>query len=265
MGRVIPGLAMAAAWLLLLLFSPFRLFWLVAVIFSVIGLFEYFRMTQSKPQPLLRLLLITLSSFPVLAAYFATAEAVTAGLVASFLSLVFLVLYNHGRSDDILRFFSLGSLGILYIALCAAHLVLLFAGENGGYWLVILSCITAGSDTGAYYSGRAFGKGKLCPGISPGKTVEGAVGGVAAGVLAAVLVSFLLPVQPSLSVLALVAAALVVIGICGDLTESVIKRAVGVKDSSALLGAHGGLLDRVDSLLLTAPVLYYLLRFGVLS
>ena len=130
---------------------------------------------------------------------------------------------------------------------------------------VVLAAIVAGSDTGAYYAGRAFGHRKLFPEISPKKTVAGGIGGLGAGMLAALLVGFFAPTPINIPALSLCASLLVVVGIGGDLTESVIKRAVGVKDSGAILFGHGGVLDRIDSLLLAGPVLYYLLHFDLLG
>jgi phosphatidate cytidylyltransferase len=119
----------------------------------------------------------------------------------------------------------------------------------------------AGSDTGAYYAGKTFGRRKLFPLISPKKTVAGGIGGVAAGVIAAEGVNLLFPQPAHPLFLLLAAVVLICIGICGDLTESLIKRSVGVKDSGTILQGHGGLLDRVDSLLLTGPALFYLIYF----
>ena len=95
--------------------------------------------------------------------------------------------------------------------------------------------------------------------------MAGGVGGLLAGIAAAEVLNLLFPVQVNPFVLLVAAALRVVIGIGGDLTESMIKRSVGVKDSGTILAGHGGILDRIDSLLLTAPVLYYLLHFGLLE
>ncbi|MCI5148433.1 MAG: phosphatidate cytidylyltransferase [Candidatus Electrothrix sp. MAN1_4] len=130
--------------------------------------------------------------------------------------------------------------------------------------MLMLTVITAGSDTGAYYAGRAFGQKKLCPSISPGKTINGAIGGILVAMLSApCLGAFFFPETGCLGLM-LVAALLALVGIAGDLAESIIKRGTGIKDSGTLLGGHGGLLDRIDSLLLTAPLLYLLLSAGIL-
>jgi phosphatidate cytidylyltransferase len=117
-------------------------------------------------------------------------------------------------------------------------------------------CVTL-SDTGAYYAGSAFGSHRMAPVISPKKSWEGVAGGVIGSLIGALLGHFWffqrLPLAHALALGVVLCAA----GILGDLGESMLKRTAGVKDSSALLPGHGGVLDRVDSLLVAAPVLYY--------
>ncbi len=157
-------------------------------------------------------------------------------------------------------------LGVMYVAFLGGFLVATRVGFEthaglsthllGYFFLVIF-----GSDTGAYFAGRAFGKHKLAPGISPGKTVEGLVGGLAAaagfGALATWWFFPELPFKWSIP-LAMVLAA---IGVLGDLCESAMKRGSKTKDAASILPGHGGLLDRLDSLLFGAPILYYFARF----
>ena len=116
------------------------------------------------------------------------------------------------------------------------------------------------SDSSQYYSGRSFGRHPLAPSISPKKTVEGAVGGLVCGTAFATLVGTQLFPEASLTGLVLLGAAIVVLGICGDLFESRLKRAAGMKDSSSLIPGHGGILDRIDALLFAAPAFYVYLR-----
>ncbi len=264
MGRVIPGLVMVVLWLLLLLLAPPALFWLVITVGAVIALTEYFRMMGTAPGSGSRTLAVAISTIPVVTAFSGSAAAVLIGGYLALLGLVLLVLSLYTRFDDVLAFLTSAGFAVFYVSVCSAHLVLLRFLPEGGFWLLLLTAITAGSDTGAYYAGRAFGKARLCPNVSPGKTVNGAVGGVLTAVIAAVvLAAFLLPGVSSIKI-GLVAALLSGVGIAGDLTESIIKRGTGFKDSGAILGGHGGLLDRIDSLLLTAPLLYAFLYFGVL-
>ena len=264
MGRLIPGLLMVVLWLLLLLLAPPVFFWLVITVGAVIALGEYFRMISTAPGSGSKALAIGICSLPVAAAFSGSATAVFIGGYLGLLGLVFLVLSFYTRFDDVLAFLTSAGFATFYISICSAHLVLIRFLPDGASWLLLLTAITAGSDTGAYYAGRAFGKTKLCPNISPGKTINGAIGGILAAVITAVVLAcFLLPEVNSLK-LALTSAVLSGVGIAGDLTESIIKRGTGIKDSGTILGGHGGLLDRIDSLLLTAPLLYALLYFGVL-
>lgn len=141
--------------------------------------------------------------------------------------------------------------GPMYVGVLLATIPTLFL-VAGGTWVVLAMALAWGSDTGAYFAGRFFGKRKLAPAISPAKTVEGAIGGLAASVFFAVIGSlFFLPELPLAHAipLAIVANAL---GQAGDLAESLIKRSTGVKDSGSILPGHGGLLDRIDALMFTA-------------
>lgn len=123
--------------------------------------------------------------------------------------------------------------------------------------IVLLLAIVMSSDTVAFFLGSALGRRKLAPGLSPGKTVEGAAGGLAGGVLGALAVwAAGLPGVPAWHA-ALLGFAVAVLGMLGDLLESLLKRWAGVKDSGRLFPGHGGMLDRLDSLLFGAPVLYY--------
>jgi phosphatidate cytidylyltransferase len=154
-----------------------------------------------------------------------------------------------------------------HMAACLASLVYvpllasvwpLIKHDFGPGWLFLTLALAFLSDTVAYIFGRLWGRHKLYPAVSPGKTWEGSLGGIVGGVLAAVGFGSLLLV-PELPVLhALVLGVLAsLFGQVGDLFESMLKRSYGVKDSSTLLGAHGGMLDRVDALLFVGPVVYY--------
>ncbi len=151
-------------------------------------------------------------------------------------------------------------LGVLYVVVLGGHLVALRAGFTHPLVAKLLSfffLVLMGSDTAAYYTGRAFGRHKLAPGISPGKTWEGAFGGMAASLVAATAAHYLFFRELSLAAALPLAAMMNVLGVVGDLTESALKRGAGAKDAAKVLPGHGGLLDRLDSLLFNAPLLYY--------
>ena len=157
-------------------------------------------------------------------------------------------------------------LGVIYVAFLGGFLVSIRTGfENSPnlstHLLAFFFLVIFGSDTGAYFAGRTFGKHKLAPAISPGKTVEGLIGGLiaAAGFAALATVWFFPELQYKFSIpLGIVLAAA---GVLGDLAESAMKRGSNTKDAASLLPGHGGLLDRLDSLLFGAPILYYFARF----
>ena len=151
-------------------------------------------------------------------------------------------------------------LGAVYLGALGGTMAALrvLSPEGQGAWrILLLLAIVMASDTAAFFAGNAWGRHRLAPGISPGKTVEGALGGLLGGVGGALAVRALgLPALPLAHavVLGVIVAAM---GIVGDLDESLLKRWAGVKDSGALFPGHGGMLDRLDSLLFGAPVLYY--------
>jgi phosphatidate cytidylyltransferase len=164
----------------------------------------------------------------------------------------FAVMIFEGSMDSILPNTSLVTIGMVYCCVLLGFIVWLPRHTI----LVLMGTIWAG-DAAAYYGGRAFGRHKLAPSISPNKTVEGSIAGLAGSILAGVLLgSWLLQRQIPFLILASLAAAIA--GQLGDLAESALKRSSGVKDSSSLLPGHGGMLDRLDSLLFAAPVFYWL-------
>jgi phosphatidate cytidylyltransferase len=154
-------------------------------------------------------------------------------------------------------------LGVLYIVLLGGHLVAVrmgFEQKLSAHLLSFFFLVLMGADTGAYYTGRAIGKHKLAPNISPGKTWEGVAGGMLVALALATLAHFWffreLPLKWALPL----AAVMMILGVLGDLSESALKRSAGAKDAAKILPGHGGVLDRLDSLLFNAPLIYYFAR-----
>jgi phosphatidate cytidylyltransferase len=155
-------------------------------------------------------------------------------------------------------------LGVLYVVFLGGHLVALRTGFEQTLSTHLLSfffLVLMGSDTGAYYVGRAIGKHKLAPSISPGKTWEGVLGGLAAALALAAAAHFWFFKELPLKWALPLAGVMAVVGILGDLTESALKRGAGAKDAAKILPGHGGVLDRLDSLLFNAPLIYYFAHF----
>ena len=152
-------------------------------------------------------------------------------------------------------------LAFLYIPFLLMHLVLLRQTDFGVQWLFVIMLIVMTNDSAAYYTGSAFGKNRLYPLVSPKKSVEGAIGGLVGSLGGTMLAKFTF--FPQLSFLDAVVTALVIgmVGQAGDLFESLLKRSFGVKDSGSLIPGHGGVLDRLDSILFAAPITYYYVLF----
>jgi phosphatidate cytidylyltransferase len=138
--------------------------------------------------------------------------------------------------------------GLCYIGGLLSALPILHR-EAGPAWVALAIALSFGNDTGAYFAGRALGKRKLAPLISPGKTVEGALGGLVANLLVALAARALFMPELTLGDCAALAVPAAIVGPIGDLLESLLKRAAGAKDSGRLLPGHGGILDRIDALL----------------
>lgn len=185
--------------------------------------------------------------------------ALTAIVILCLSGFIFLKANIH----DALTGVSVIIFGVLYVAWPLAHLIPLRGLHNGENLVFFILIVTWGVDTGAYYVGRLLGRHKLSPHISPGKTIEGAIGGVLSCIIAALFARWLFLPELSINNTVFMGIVFGVISQIGDLSESMLKRSAGVKDSGQLLPAHGGILDRVDSVIFTVPVFYYYIIYFV--
>jgi phosphatidate cytidylyltransferase len=178
------------------------------------------------------------------------------GVIWWLLAIIWLRHYDFASDHDThARVFKLAAATLSVVpAWCALGLI---HAERpaGNYWLLVALMIVWAADSGAYFAGRKFGKHKLSPRISPNKTIEGLVGGVIAGMAVALVAAPLIGTKlGDLPAVALVAAWTILFSVVGDLFESLLKRHVGTKDSGNLIPGHGGVLDRIDSVLAALPV-----------
>ena len=264
MNRVVPGIIMVLGWLLVA-FGPGIFLKLLVLVALPIALSEFFGMTLPELKDGRRWAAIGIALLPILAVMHSAAPAALAfGALLALFALLLMAMRLYGKLNapaDALRLLGAGALAILYLGLCGGCLLLLGQAEHKSLWLLVLVAITAGSDTGAYYAGRRFGTTKIFPVLSPKKTWAGLWGGLICGVLCAALVHGLMGGPWSFLGGLVSAALLVLVGVAGDLAESMLKRACGVKDSGTILAGHGGVLDRIDSMLLVAPALYLVLAW----
>lgn len=231
---------------------------------SAVCLYEYYSMGFAR-YPVAQALGILSGMLPVLSVLLEPRPwTVVPGLfVALFFSALFFVV-TFDKWGNALSMWSTFLLGAGYIGFCASHLGLIRALPLGRQWVIFLFIVIFSGDAGAYYVGRSLGRRKLCPKVSKGKTTAGAWGGLLASAVAAFCGWFLLlRPYPPISLMAL-ALVLGTVGQVGDLAESVVKRGLGFKDSGKLLPGHGGVFDRVDAVLMAAPVLFWALELGVI-
>jgi phosphatidate cytidylyltransferase len=178
-------------------------------------------------------------------------------LVVSALALIFALLSLSTPIGRRLKDTAITAFGVFYVGFTLSTLVSTRSLPAGELLVFFVVLVTWAADTGAYYAGTLYGKHLLAPSISPKKTVEGAFGGLGLAMGASLLAHVWFLPQLSLLDAAVLAMLLTGSGLLGDLCESAIKRRGGVKDSGGILPGHGGMLDRLDSLLFTAPTFYY--------
>lgn len=181
------------------------------------------------------------------------AEAI--GPSITLVAVIFLLSTLLRFPDRMFEDIAAGLTGTLYLGLFV-YFYLIRTLDDGVIWTFIMLAGTWAGDTGAYIVGKKIGKRKLYPKLSPGKTLEGAAAGFVSSTLAAVLINEIYPAGP-LALVAVMGMLVGIVGLLGDLFESGLKRVAGVKDTGLIIPGHGGVLDRFDSMLLTAPLVYF--------
>jgi len=240
--------------------GPYQALLLLA---ALVGLFEMYRLAEARGHRCHRMLGVAVAVL-ILASFAFPQVRLEYVLAFGLFAIPVAALRRRGDwsptfGDIGSTFFAAAFIGVFFGYLVRLRLLSdLPKGEETGSDLVfLLFFVVWASDVAAYYAGHALGRHALAPAVSPKKTVEGAVGGLAGALLAAFAarIWFMRRLDPLDCVI--LGVALGAVGIVGDLVESMLKRGAGVKDSASLVPGHGGLLDRVDSLLYSGPVLYY--------
>ncbi|MGE0129151.1 MAG: phosphatidate cytidylyltransferase [Blastocatellales bacterium] len=227
----------------------------------LLGIYEYYRLAKhgGEVQGLL-------AAAATLAAFYFGRHDLIAAIIAALVIVELLVqLFTRANDEDFSEMLPVAAtkvFGVLYVAVLGGYIIAIRVIESPiphlpAKLLTLFFFVVFAGDTGAYYTGRTLGRKRLAPRVSPGKTVEGAIGGLAGNVIAALIAHFWF--FPELKIVYAIPLALVMgaLGIVGDLCESMLKRGARAKDAGNLIPGHGGLLDRLDSMLFNAPLLYY--------
>ncbi|MGH9841811.1 MAG: phosphatidate cytidylyltransferase, partial [Blastocatellia bacterium] len=225
----------------------------------LLGLYEYYQLAKQAKQGGLAQGMIAAAA--VLAAfYFRRHEWIVAILAALVIVEMLVGLFARAKDGDFSEMLPTAAVrvfGVLYIAVLGGYIIAIRVIDSpipnlAPKLLTLFFIVVFAGDTGAYYTGRTMGRNKLAPKVSPGKTVEGAIGGLLGSVIAALIAHFTF--FPELQIVHAVPLALVMgfLGITGDLCESMLKRGAKAKDAGKLIPGHGGLLDRLDSMLFNA-------------
>jgi phosphatidate cytidylyltransferase len=235
--------------------SPLLLATLLAL-FSVIGINEFYRM--ALPQRTLERTCAAITGTTLLFVPFIGTDRLalaTVGLLFIGFSLLFL--FRLRTIETAAQEAAYALLAFIYVPFLLMHLVLLRQTQFGVQWLFVIMLIVMTNDSAAYYTGSAFGKRRLYPLVSPKKSVEGALGGLCGSLVGTLLAKYTFFPQLTFADVVLTALVIGMVGQAGDLFESLLKRSFGVKDSGSIIPGHGGVLDRLDSILFAAPITYY--------
>ncbi len=254
--REITALVAAPAAIWITGWGPAWLFNATIALIAVLAMWEFLALGKAKgydvPTPLcIAIMLIIISAFIL------DDLSVELGMFAALLIIPASYVVTNKSLENSLPSSAIAVLATTYVGMLGGSLIRLHNDFAEGYKLVFFLLLVVWlGDSGAYYVGKQFGKHKLSPRISPKKTIEGLIGGISTSVITAVVIHYtFFPEFPLLHAI-IAGVILSFAGVIGDLAESMWKRSAAVKDSSNLIPGHGGFLDRFDSILFTAPILY---------
>jgi phosphatidate cytidylyltransferase len=251
-GAILLAVVVAAAW-----WAPAPWLLVLAVVVAVLAAWEFAGVARALGAPLPVAVVVCATALVCIAMAWPAAPLAPAVLALVVVAGVLAVARGLPAADSLSRV-AATVFGPLYVGLPLGALIAV-RWEHGREAALLVLLLVVVSDTAQYYTGRMLGRRSLAPVLSPKKTVEGAAGGVVAGALTIAIVgAWWWPAAP-VAVRAAAGVLLVLVGIAGDLFESLLKRAAGMKDSSSLIPGHGGMLDRIDSVTAAAPALVFAL------
>jgi phosphatidate cytidylyltransferase len=258
--RLVTGIVVVVPLVIALAAGPYWMLCLLVALAAGTGLWELQRMLFTTPPPRLWLVVFVLAGLLLplgasLGGFTGLHFALVASLLAGFLSILVFSPLDPSAITRLARF----NFGWVYIPYLLSYVLLIGRLADGTLWIFFILCVTAAGDIAAFYCGRHFGRRRLYEAVSPKKTVEGALGGLSASLVTGTLYGTVLMKGVDGGEVFLLSGVLAILGQLGDLIESMIKRISGRKDSSGLLPGHGGILDRLDSLLFVMPATFFYL------
>ena len=255
--RWLTGILLAAVMLAVIIFASAEILTAIITIFIIGGVWEYNRIVFGKGFLKEKIEINIFAIVIPAVVLFGTSQLLVSVLTFCILCVFILFLWSVKESTFDVLMVAKVIFGIMYIPLLTSHFILLRLLEKGVYWILLVLIIAIVGDTAGLYIGKYFGKNKLSMLVSPGKTIEGTIGLVFGSVSGCLIFSYFFFPEVSRVHILIISFVGSIIGQLGDLCESAIKRNYGLKDASSLLPGHGGLLDRMDSLIFIAPFVYY--------
>lgn len=269
--RVITAVVALPLLAALAIYAPHWAFFLLVLAAGAVSIWEFCGITFADEHPPGRIFAIVVGLGLMATLYFFDHLMVPALIGATILTFLFYLFWFRDQSrvthhvGATITAMLYGGLLLVFVALIGRDL-----GDAGWMWIFMVLGLVWGSDSGAYFAGNAFGNHKLYESVSPNKSIEGAAGGLAATIafafgFDALFTHLFAGTWTSLTPLQTLALAIPanILGQCGDLCESLVKRAHDVDDSGTIIYGHGGILDRIDALFFAAPWVYYFARFGI--
>jgi phosphatidate cytidylyltransferase len=254
--RELTALVAAPAAIWITGWGPVWLFNGTMALICVLAMYEFLALGKAKGYDVPTVLCIAIMLL-IMGAFILDDLSVELGMFAALLIIPASYVFSSKSLEDSLPSSAVAVLATTYVGMLGGSLIRLHNDFPEGYKLVFFLLLVVWlGDSGAYYVGKQFGKHKLSPRISPKKTIEGLFGGITASIITAIVIHYtFFPKFPLLHAI-IAGVILSFAGVIGDLAESMWKRSAAVKDSGTLIPGHGGFLDRFDSILFTAPILY---------
>jgi phosphatidate cytidylyltransferase len=264
MKRWLTGIIAAPFLIYMIWIGPRWLFYLFLFVAAITALAEFYRMAPSRLPEVVQWFsyFIALLLFLIFAINQVLLTPIIIGLFA-LVPMIFYMLIYPVPDEQWIDNMGRAVLGPIYICLPFSMLILIDMRPDGNIWIFFLLIVIFANDTGAFYSGRLFGRHKLYESVSPNKTWEGAIGGLISSFIAAAIFLYFFRIHGLMLDVFILVLLLSVMAQIGDLVESMLKRISGIKDSGRILPGHGGMLDRIDALLFSIPVLYIYLTWTI--